>query len=234
MRRTAVRDIKGLSRESQIQALEQEIQQELNALRAVIFSEALDELRTVLRSQVGEALQDQVIDQIEAEHAPLNRALARVLRDPLDVSSGLTGFFGANLSYGLAATLSLANPVGLALAAAGGIGYVVAQRAGQHGKKTLNQMDQELARLAREERESLVGQWDQLIIQLKPEIVPAYRKLLAQRFQESSTLLTEQRKQRGASISEADRSRKAIEAVVQSVDDSLGEVGKSLDLLRSL
>lgn len=234
-RREAVRGIKGLSRESQSSALEQEIQQELNAVRALIFSEALDELRAVLRAQVGEALQDNVIDQIGAEHAPVNRALARALRDPLDVSSGLTGFFGANLSYGLATSLlGLSNPVGLALAAAGGIGYIVALRTGQHGKKTLTQMDHELARLAREEREALVSQWDQLIVQLKPEIVPAYRKLLAQQIQEKSALLTEQRKQRGASISEAERARKDIEAAIQSVDDSLVELDQALELLRAL
>ncbi|QDO87393.1 hypothetical protein FNH13_02795 [Ornithinimicrobium ciconiae] len=234
-RRAAVRDIKRLSGEAQISALEEEIQQELNAMRALIFSEALDQLRAVLRAQVGEALQDDLIDQFGAEHAPVNRALARVLRDPLDVSSGLTGFFGANLSYSLATSLlHLSNPVGLALAAAGGIGYFVALRTGQHGKKTLSQMDYELARLAKEEREALVGQWDQLIIQLKPEIVPAYRKLLGQKIQEKGALLTEQRKQRGASISEAERSRKAIEAAIQSVDDSLVELEKALGLLRAL
>lgn len=234
-RRATVRDIKGLSREGQISALEQEIQQELNAVRALVFSEALDQLRAVLRAQVGEAVQDDVIDRIGAEHAPINRALARVLRDPLDVSSGMTGFFGANLSYNLATSLlHLSNPVGMALAAAGGIGYLVALRTGQQGKKTLTQMDHELARLAREEREAIVAQWDQLIVQLKPEIVPAYRKLLAQKIQEKSALLTEQRKQRGASISEAERSRQAIVTVIQSVDDCLVEIGKSLDLLRLL
>lgn len=235
-RREAVRDVKRLSQESQMSALEQEIQQDLNALRAVIFSEAVDRLKeTLTATQVGEALQDGVIDQIRAEHEPLNRALARALRDPLDISAGITGFFGANMSFGLATSLlHLSNPVGLALAAAGGVGYIVALRTGQHGKKVLSHLDQELGRLAREEREAIVTQWDQLMVALKPEVVPAYRKLLAQRIQDKNTLLTDYRKQLGASRSDAAAARVLVEADIQAVDESLAAVRKALGLLRQI
>ena len=235
-RRAAIRDIKKLSQESRVRALEQEVQQELNALRAVVFSEAIDRLKEKLRvTQVGEVVHGDRIDQIRAEREPLDRALAAALRDPLDISSGLTGFFGANISYSLATSLlHLSNPVGLALAAAGGVGYIVALRSGQHSKKVLSHMDQELARLAREEQSAIIGQWDQFIVQLKPEVVPAYRKLLAQKVQDKQAVLTQARMKAGATLMQAEDARQQIQRQIQAVDDCLADVEKALELLREV
>ena len=202
----------------------------------MVFSEAIDRLKEKLRvTQVGEVVHGDRIDQIRAEREPLDRALAAALRDPLDISSGLTGFFGANISYSLATSLlHLSNPVGLALAAAGGVGYIVALRSGQHSKKVLSHMDQELARLAREEQSAIIGQWDQFIVQLKPEVVPAYRKLLAQKVQDKQAVLTQARMKAGATLMQAEDARQQIQRQIQAVDDCLADVEKALELLREV